>query len=424
MCNAGDVSKPHVVIVGGGFAGLNAADELASMGCRVTIVDRRPYTTFQPLLYQVATGGLNPGDVTYSLRSYAGRRRAKVRFRRAGVTGIDSEARVVHCDRGEPIEYDFLVLAQGAGISHFGIPGAEENTYSIYTRGQALEVRDEVMTLLDHLAVDPYREAVIVVVGGGATGVEMAGTLAEMRMQGIPIAYPDVHPSRIRVMLVEMGDAVLAPFEPDLRDYTFEQLVQRGVDVRLQTAIAEVGPDTVRFKDGETMQADLVVWAAGIGAHPIVEEWGMPQGRGGRIEVSEHLLVHGHDRIFAVGDGAIIDDNALPQQAQPAIQQGRHVAQQIKALCTGEPLRPFAYVDKGTMATIGRSAAVVQLKNGPKFTGFPAWSIWVALHLSFLLGGRNRIQAMINLGFRYLLYPRTANSIVGDVREEPTKADE
>lgn len=391
------------------------------MGCRVTIVDRHPYTTFQPLLYQVATGGLNPGDVTYSLRSYAGRRRSRVRFRRAIVTGIDADARQVHCDQGDPIDYDFLVLAQGVGANHFGIPGAAEHSHSIYTRGAALRVRDDFMTSLDRLTVEPDRGLVVVVVGGGATGVEMAGTLAEMRTQGVPVAYPEVHPSRVRVVLVEMGDTVLAPFDEDLRDYTHQQLVRRGVDVRLNTAIAEVGPDSVRLADGESMQADLVIWAAGIGAHEIVSAWGLPQGRGGRIEVSEHLLVEGHDRIFAIGDGAIIDGNPLPQQAQPAIQQGQHVAKQIKAMCTGEPMRPFRYVDKGTMATIGRSAAVVQLKAGPKFTGFPAWSIWVALHLTFLLGGRNRIQAMINLGFRYLLYPRTANAIVGDVYEEDAK---
>lgn len=387
------------------------------MGCRVTVVDRHPYTTFQPLLYQVATGGLNPGDVTYSLRSYAGKRRPHVRFRRAHVTGIDAEARRVLCDNGEPIDYDFLVLAQGAGINHFGTPGAAEHTYSIYTRGQAIEVRDQVTTLLDQLSVDPYREAAVVVVGGGATGVEMAGTLAEMRMQGIPIAYPEVHPSRLRVMLVEMADALLKPFDPELQHYTYEQLIQRGVDVRLNTGIAEVGENEVTFNDGETMQADLVIWAAGIGAHPIVEQWGVPQGRGGRIEVDENLFVHGHDRIFAVGDAAIIDGQSLPQLAQPAMQMGKHVAKQIKALCTGEPLQPFRYDDKGIMATIGRSAAVVELAQGLKLKGLPAWTTWVALHLAFLLGGRNRIQAMINLGFRYLLYPRTANSIVGDVRQ-------
>lgn len=410
------MSKPHVVIVGGGFAGLNAADELAEMGCRVTVIDRQPYTTFQPLLYQVAIGGLNPGDVTYSLRAYAGRRRSHVRFRRAGVTGIDVEGRRVLCDHGDPVGYDFLVLAQGAGINYFGVPGAAEHAFSIYTRGQALQARDEVTTLLDHLAVDPHREAVIVVVGGGATGVEMAGALAEMRMQGVPIAFPEVHPSRIRVMLVEMGDKLLAPFDDSLSHYTFEQLVQRGVDVRLKTAIKEVNEHSVTFTDGQAMQADIVIWAAGIGGHPEVNDWGMPLGKGGRIEVDENLLVQGQDRIFAVGDGAIIDGDPVPQLAQPAIQMGQHTARQIKALSTGRPLKPFSYHDKGIMATIGRSAAIVELPQGIKLTGFPAWTTWVALHLAFLLGGRNRIQAMINLGFRYLLYPRTANAIVGDVR--------
>ena len=413
--------KAHVVIVGGGFAGLNAADELLKYGCRVTIIDRHPYTTFQPLLYQVATGGLNPGDVTYSLRSYAGRRRPRVRFRRAGVTSIDAEGQRVIVDQGAPIDYDFLVLAQGVGANFFGIPGAEDHSEIIYTRAEALRTRDVLMSKFDAMTTDPDGELVMVIVGGGATGVEMAGTLAEMRLQGVPVAYPEIHPSRVRVVLVEMGDTLLAPFDQDLRDYTFQELAKRGVDVRLQTAIAEVHEDHVKLSDGSTMQADMTIWAAGIGAHNVVKDWGMPQGRGGRIKVNEFLLVEGHDRIFAAGDGSVIEGNELAQQAQPAIQMGKHVAKQIKALGTGEPLQSFEYHDKGTMATIGRSAAVVQLSQGPKFTGFPAWTIWVALHLSFLLGGRNRIQAMINLGFRYLLYPKTANSIVGDVQALPNE---
>ncbi|NNG21077.1 NAD(P)/FAD-dependent oxidoreductase [Naumannella sp. ID2617S] len=417
----GQVSAPNVVIVGAGFAGLHATNDLVAAGARVTLIDRHPYTTFQPLLYQVATGGLNPGDVTFSLRALAAEKRGRVRFRRANVTGIDTEQQRVMTDVGEPVDYDYLVLAQGVGANFFGIPGADRYARSIYTRGEALEVRDLLFGLLEGLTVAaPNQELSVVVVGGGATGVEMAGTLAEMRMQGLPVAYPEINPTQVRVMLVEMAPHVLAPFDDSLRRYTLRQLRERGVDVRLETAIAEVREHEVEFKDGQVERADLVIWAAGIGGHELVKQWGIPQGRGGRIIVDPDLRVRDQEKVFAVGDAAVVEDDPSPQLAQPAIQMGKLVARNIKALDHGQPMESFRYKDKGTMATIGRSAAVVQLPNGTKFTGFTAWSMWVALHLSFLLGGRNRIQAMINLGFRYLLYPRSANAIVGDLADSET----
>ncbi|OYO09392.1 NADH dehydrogenase FAD-containing subunit [Enemella evansiae] len=417
----GPVSAPHIVVVGAGFAGLNATNDLAAAGARVTLVDRHPYTTFQPLLYQVATGGLNPGDVTFSLRALAAKKKGRVRFRRANVTGIDTENKKVLVDQGSSIDYDYLVLAQGVGANFFGIPGASEYARSIYTRAEALEVRDLMFGLLEKLAVAPANQDLsVVVVGGGATGVEMAGTLAEMRSQGLPVAYPEVNPARVRVMLVEMGPVLLSPFKEDLQRYTLRQLQKRGVDVRLDTAIAEVRPGEVEFSDGTKEKADLVVWAAGIGGHDLVKKWGMPQGRGGRIVTEPTLQVKGFTDIFAVGDAAIIEQDPLPQLAQPAIQEGKLAAHNIRALDHGQPLKTMEYHDRGTMATIGRSSAVVQLPGGINVTGLPAWGMWVALHLAELLGGRNRIQAMINLGFRYLLYPKSANAIVGDLADSKT----
>ncbi|GAB3707997.1 NAD(P)/FAD-dependent oxidoreductase [Mariniluteicoccus flavus] len=413
---------PHVVVIGAGFAGLNAARALIKDGYRVTLVDRHPYTTFQPLLYQVATGGLNPGDVTHSLRSLAARHRSRMRFRRASVTDIDTENRRVIVDAGEPLAYDHVVLAQGVGASFFGIPGAREYARSIYTRAEALEVRDVIFGQLERLTTeDQHQRLVTVVVGGGATGVEMAGALAEMKSIGLPIAYPEINPARVEVILVEMGPTLLPPFDESLRDYTLRQLQHRGVDVRLNTAIKEVRPGEVTFADETTQQADLVIWAAGVGGHDAVKEWGVPQGRGGRVVVDDALRVQGHERMYAVGDAALIESSPLPQLAQPAMQMGAHVAGVIKAVEEGREPEAFHYTDKGTMATIGRSAAVVQLKQGPKFTGLIAWVMWVVLHLYFLLGGRNRIQAMINLGARYLLYPRNANAIVGDLGDSPSQ---
>lgn len=416
------MNKPHIVIVGGGFGGIAAAEKLAKT-CRVTLVDRNAYTTFQPLLYQVATGGLNPGDITYSLRSFVARHRHGMRFRRACVTGIDTQNRIVTTDVGEPLTYDYLILAVGVGANFFGIPGAEEYAHSIYTRAEALAVRDEIFGKVEALTVaEPSKRLSVVVVGGGATGVEMAGALAEMKQQGVPIAYPELNPDRLGVILVEMGPVLLAPFDEKLQRYTLDQVRKRGVDVRLNTAIKEVREDSVVLGDGAEEQADIVVWGAGIGGHDVVATWGFEQGRGGRIVVGDDLRVPGQDRVFAIGDCAITPDNPLPQVAQPAIQMGHRAAENILALEDGGAAAPFAYADRGSMATIGRSAAVVELPRGPRLKGLPAWLAWVVLHLSYLLGGRNRIASMVNLGFRYLMYPRSANSIVGDIGRVESRA--
>ncbi|WP_203568726.1 NAD(P)/FAD-dependent oxidoreductase [Aestuariimicrobium ganziense] len=417
----------HVVIVGGGFAGLSAATALAKAGLRVTLVDRHPYSVFQPLLYQVATGGLNPGDITYGLRRFAANHRlGAITFRRGSVTGIDTEARAVRVSHGAPITYDHLVLAPGVGPNHFGIPGAAQHSRSIYTRGAALDVRDRIFSGLEALSAqhDPDRRFTVAVVGGGATGVEMAGTLAELKSEGLPAVYPEIATDNFRVVLVEMGDAVLAPFEPELRDYTLAQLRRRGVDVRLGTTIDRVEQDRLHFADGGSLEVDVVIWAAGVGAHPVVADWGLPQGRGGRILVDRRLRVQGLSDVYAVGDAALVVDDPLPQLAQPAIQMGRHAADQIVAAVKGRSGTDFGYVDKGTMATIGRNAAVVELAlpggRSASVTGVIAWLLWVVVHLRSLLGGRNRLTAMINMGVRYLTWPKSANGIIGDIVDPGT----
>lgn len=424
------MAKSKVVVVGGGFGGLQAVRALVAAGHPVSLIDRHPYSTFQPLLYQVATGGLNPGDVTYSLRGFvANHRDPDTRFRRAHVTGIDRENHLVEVSRGHAISYDHLVLAQGVGANFFGIPGAAENARSIYTRAAALDVRDILFSGLESLSARKDRDSrfTIVVVGGGPTGVEMAGTLAEMKTQALSLIYPEVPQDNFRVVLVEMGQVLLAPFDANLQRYAFHELTKRGVDVRLNTAITKVEPDRVHFKDGGELEVDVVVWGAGIGAHPLVKDWGVPQGRGGRILIDQNLKVIGADDIWAIGDCALCEEKPMPQLAQPALQMGEHVARQIIAQDEGKPLAPFEYVDKGTMATIGRGAAVLQLppKNGQthgrELTGMVAWAIWVAVHLRSLLGGRNQFQAMVNLGVRYATWPRSASGIVGDITETPAE---
>ncbi len=424
------MAKSKVVVVGGGFAGLAAVRALASAGHPVSLIDRHPYSTFQPLLYQVATGGLNPGDVTYPLRRFvADHRDPDTRFRRATVVGIDKQNKIVKVTRGHDIGYDHLVLANGVGANFFGIPGAAHHARSIYTRAAALDVRDLIFSGLEALTASKDRDKrfTVVVVGGGPTGVEMAGTLAEMKTQALSFIYPEVHQDNFRVVLVEMGPVLLAPFDARLQRYALREISKRGVDVRLNTAIVEVEGDKVHFKDGGQLDVDVVIWGAGVGGYGLVTEWGVPQGRGGRIRIDRNLRVIGEDSIFAIGDCAICDDDPQPQLAQPALQMGEHVARQIIALEGGRELTPFDYKDKGTMATIGRGAAVLQLpqrpgQNTPRtLTGFAAWTIWVVVHLRSLLGGRNQLQAMINLGMRYASWPRSATGILGDITESPAE---
>ncbi len=411
---------PHVVVVGAGFAGLSATSELAKEGFRVTLIDRHPYNTFQPLLYQVATGGLNAGDVTYSLRYFAARHRG-VRFRRAGVSTIDHDSREVVCDDGVRVGYDYLVVGTGITTNHFGIPGAAEYTMSMYTRAEALKVRDTIFGSMEIIAgmSDPNTGGfTIVIVGGGATGVEMAGQLAELKTEALPKTYPELNPAQVRVVMVEMGEVLLAPFDDSLRQYALQELIKRGVDVRLKTAISEVHPDRVDFKDGSSMPVDLVIWAAGVSGSPLLREWGLPIGRGGRIEVNGDLRVIGFENVFAIGDASLTVEKPLPQLAQPAIQTGKFAARQIARLHRGSETETFAYHDKGTMATIGRGDAVLQMPIGLKLRGVTAWLGWILLHILYLLGGRNRLQTMMSLASRYVL-PRRSNTIVGDVMETP-----
>ena len=408
-------ARPKVVVVGGGFAGLSAARELSGGDVDVLLLDRDPYNTFQPLLYQVATGTLNPGDVTYALRAFAGRH-PHVRFQRARVDRVDPDRKRVHVEGGGEVAYDYLVVACGVTANYFGIPGAAEHARTIYRRGGAIGVRDRLLSNLEAFAQDheDAAEPVVVVVGGGPTGVEMAGALAELRNTALPIAYPEVDPRRARVVLVEMADEVLGPFAPSLRAYAAHALRKRGVELKLGVAVEEVRSDCVLLSDGERLPAAATIWATGVKVDDDVSGWGLPQGRGGRIEVGPDLRVEGHPEVFAVGDVAAGRDGALPQLARPAIDGGRHAAAQVRRLLAGLPTEPFTYRDRGTAATIGRSDAVIELPFGVRVRGLPAWLGWVAIHVIMLMGGRNRVATVVNLAARYLTWRRSANVIVGD----------
>ncbi len=410
-------SRPHVVVVGGGFGGLAVVRKLKNVDVDVTLIDRHTYNTFQPLLYQVATASLNPGDITWFLRAVRARQ-DNVRFLKGTVIEMDQEARTVLLDGNITVSYDYLVLANGVTANFFGIPGAEEYAMPLYRRSQALALRDLIFANLEDAAINGQdRDLRLVVVGGGATGVETAGALAEMRNLDMPTTYPELDPTRVEVTLVEMGEHVLAPFHPKLRDYAKKELLKRGIDLRLKTAVKEVRRDGVLVEhDGreEFLPAGIVVWASGVAAHDVVKNWGVPQGRGGRIEVDEHQEVRGLPNVFAIGDVSINPDSPLPQLGQPAIQGGKHVAKVIARRVQGKPMpKPFKYFDKGTMATIGRASAIAQVRYLPRLKGFPAWFIWVTVHVALLLGNRNRFATMTNLSLKYLLW-RSHNAIVGE----------
>jgi NADH:ubiquinone reductase (H+-translocating) len=408
---------PRVVVVGMGFAGLATVKRLTQAGLRVTLVDRNIYSTFQPLLYQVATGGLNPSDVAYPLRGFAHRYGAQ--FVRGELAQIEAPAggggagegggaggKVV-LSSGEKLEYDYLVLATGVTAAYYGVTGADKHSLAMYTRHDAVALRDHLLAWLERLSAEERgRSLTLTIVGGGATGVELAGTLAELRNIALATAFPDIDRSRVQIRLVEQAQALLAGYTPSLREYAHRQLLARDVDVRLGATIREITADQVVLAGGEQLPSDLTVWAAGVTAPDSLGGWGLPQGRGGRIEVRPDLRVSGHERIFAIGDIALIDGEPIAQLAQPALQMGKFAADQIGRLAAGKPTERFVYHDRGIMATIGRRSAVAQLRFGIRFRGTLAWFAWLGLHLVELLGGRNRIITFINLAYRYLTWGR------------------
>ncbi len=409
--------KPTVVVVGGGFGGLSAVRALRKADVDVVLIDRHTYNTFQPLLYQVATATLNPGDVTWFLRAVREHNPA-VRFVNGEVVGMDHDKREVLLEGGDTIAYDYLVIATGVTANFFGIPGAAEHSFPLYTRSQALKLRDSIFAKIEYAAAHRQDDDLrIIVVGAGPTGVETAGALAELRNIDMPVTYPELDVKRVHVTLIEMAPTVLGAFHEKSQDYVRKSLEKRGVDLRLSTKVHEVRADGVVVGDDkEFLPAGTVVWGSGVTAPEVVGRWNVPQGRGGRIVVDDHLRVKGLTNVFAVGDIAVGEgDLALPQLAQPALQGGKYVAEQVTAITKGSTsTKPFAYKDKGILATVGRSSAVAEATHMPRMKGFAAWAIWTGVHVFTLLGNRNRAAAMVNLGARYLFWRKGHNAIVGE----------
>jgi NADH:ubiquinone reductase (H+-translocating) len=412
--------SPRVVVVGGGFAGLAAVKTLSKIKppVRTILLEQHNYHLFQPLLYQLATGVVQPADIAHPVRGILRRyRRASVRM--ATVSGVDLEGREVLTDEGGRFGYDYLILAAGATTNTFGIPGVEEHSFPLKTMPDALRLRAHLLRqfeLADNNPAEIARGALtVVVVGGGPTGVEMAGALHELFKHVLVHDFPDLDVDQARVVLLEATDHLLAPFHPSSRKHALDILRRRGVEVRLGQAMERATPDEVVLKDGTVVPTRTLIWGAGVKANPLADVLGLEQTRGGRILVGEDLTVPGRPEVFVVGDLAGAGDGKgglLPQVAQPAIQQARHAGLQIEKTLQGTAREPFAYKDKGIMATIGRNAAVTELPNGAKFKGVLAWYMWLALHLAYIIGFRSRVAVLVNWIWSYLTYDRHARIIV------------
>lgn len=416
--------RPRVVVVGAGFAGLEATKVLAGAPVEVTLIDRNNYHKFQPLLYQVATAGLEPDEIVHPVRDILGRRR-NVRFLMGTVARVDRARREVVLAEGTAVPYDHLILAAGATTSYFGIPGAAEHAFPMKTVPEALHLRNHILRRFEHAERDDAPEGALtfVVVGGGPTGVELAGQLAELFQRVLRKDYRHVDTARARVVLVEMLPELLASYAPSLRAYTRRALEGRGVEVRTGTRVARVTPEAVVLEGGERIPTQTLIWAAGVKASPLADAVGTPQAGGGRLQVAPDLSLPGHPEVFAVGDlcGATdADGEAYPQLATVAVQQGRHAARQVLRRARGQATQPFRYTDPGTMATIGRSDAVAQLAGGVRLKGFVAWLMWAFLHIFKLVGFRNRVDVFLNWVYNYATYDFNAR-IIMDVVPQHTE---
>jgi NADH dehydrogenase len=421
---------PHIVIIGGGFGGLDAARALAGAPARVTLVDRHNYHLFQPLLYQVATAALSPGDIASPIR-WVLRRQKNVQVLLADVREIDPDARRVLLDGGDTLVYDYLILAAGATHAYFGHPEWADRAPGLKTLDDALGIRRRVLMAFEaaEREKDPAaqkRLLTFVIVGGGPTGVEMAGALAEIARQSLRQDFRSIRPESASVVLIEGGPHVLGTFPETLRRAAQRSLEKLGVEIRLNSLVTSIDDGGVTWRaaktDGaatapaeERLDAQTVLWAAGVAASPLARALRVPLDRVGRVPAEATLAVPGQPRIFVAGDICALqqDGRPLPGVAQVAKQQGEHAARNVLRLIRGEPLQPFRYRDYGNMATIGRGAAVADI--GPfETSGFIAWLIWLFIHIFWLIGFRNRIAVFGEWAWSYMTLQRRVRLITGE----------
>ena len=412
--------RPRVLVLGGGFGGLGAALELGDSDVDVVLVDRHDYHTFQPLLYQLATGLLEPSAVGHSLRDLV-HDQDNVTVHKTSATAVDLTERTVTLAEMAPLTYDYLVLALGAEVTFFGTEGAPEHAFPMYTLSDAMRLKDHVLgrweaadkdpSLLDDGVLD------VVVVGGGPTGVESAGAIAELYRGDLAKDYPGIPQEKARVVLVEAGPEIFAMFKPNLRAYAREALEKRGVEVVTGEAVASVSPTRVTLKSGEEIPAHTLVWGAGLQGNRLVQSLGLELERGNRIGVGADLTLPGHPDVYAVGDIAAITDpkteHVLPQLGSVALQSGEQAGKAIARRVRDKEPKPFRYRDKGTMATIGRGAAVVQMMGGRTMKGFKAQVAWGTVHLALLPTNEDRAKAIVDWAGAGLTHQRSGRITVG-----------
>jgi len=398
------MNKPKVVILGGGFGGLAAARALHK-AADVTVVDRHNYQTFLPLLYQVSTAGLAADHVAYPIRGAL--RKTPVKFRMGSPISIDHKNKEVKLDSSELLKFDHLIVALGSVTADFGIPGVSEFTLGMKSVAEALNIRAEIMRRFEDLCrFEDETKLSITVIGGGPTGVEMAGAIAEL-IRGPLKSDQAQAASHISISLIEAGPRLLPPFAPSLSARTKKDLEKLGVKVLLNAAVQEVEHRKIKLKDGSTIASEITIWAAGVKGNDAIAQLNLPT-TGTRVAVEPTMQVKNYPYIWALGDiAASVDKNGnqLPMVAPVAIQQGKFIAKQIARVSKSQKLASFKYLDKGSMATIGRNKAIVQVK-GIKISGALAWLIWLWLHLFYLLGGRNKIGTMADWTWNYLTFDR------------------
>jgi NADH dehydrogenase len=406
--------RHRVVILGAGFGGIGAAKQLKKSDVDAVLVDEHDYHTFQPLLYQVATGLLEQPAVGHPIRDLFDKQ-DNVRIHQDRVTEIDLEAREVRFGELEPERYDYLVLALGAEVNFFGVEGAAEHAFPLYTLADAVRLKDHVLERWE--AADRKPELIedgalnMVVVGGGPTGVETAGAMAELYTGVFRKDYPDVAPEQARIVLVEASPEIFGMFKPNIRSYTEQALTKRGVEVMTGEVVESVSPKKVTLKSGAVLPAHTLVWGAGLQGNALVRSLGLELERGNRIAVDGELRIPSHPEVFAIGDIAAITDakteQVLPQLGSVALQSGEHAGETIARAVEGKETKPFKYRDKGTMATIGRGAAVVQMLGGKTMKGKKAQLAWGTVHLALLPTNEDRAKAVVDWAGAGLTHQRS-----------------